>query len=162
MYLLEVCGGLESTWSSRVLPREEGGLSSDCRYPESPHEVPQASREPPLHLRLWVLTIIAWPSPFPHLAFLLPCQKQVGTSDSWWKSVGQEHELLTIGSRFLFSLVSGTSSVGEDEFPLRLWPPQSIVYLLSCDAALFPSWLPLGWRSSSVLSCSVEWWAHSH
>ena len=33
--MLEVWRGLESTWSSQALPHEEGGLSSDCRYPES-------------------------------------------------------------------------------------------------------------------------------
>lgn len=33
--MLEVWRGLETTWSSQALPHEEGGLSSDCRYPES-------------------------------------------------------------------------------------------------------------------------------
>ena len=55
----------------------------------SPHEVPWASREPPQRLWLWVLTVTAFPS----LAFLLLCQKQVGTSDSWGKSVSHEHDL---------------------------------------------------------------------
>ena len=128
----------------------------------SPHEVPWASHEPPQRLWPWVLTVTALPSLFPSLAFLLCARNKwerqtPGGSQSVTSMISTAWLL-----RFLFSLVSGTSSAGEDVSPLRLWPLQSVVYLLGCDAALFTSWRHLGWRRSSVLSCSVEWWAHSH